>query len=503
MTKVRTRFAPSPTGSLHLGGVRTAFYNWLFARQNKGTFVLRIEDTDAERSTEESAKGIIESMQWLGLNWDEGPFFQSERLGIYFDHLEKLRKAGHIYPAFDTQEELDEMRAIAKKEKRNPIYDRRALKLTEAEIKQKMDAGEPFVWRFKVPDTEYTEIPELLMGEPDEHKIRNSTIGDFIITRPGTKDNPGMPLYNFACVIDDALMDITHVIRGMEHLPNTPKQVLMYKALGYKVPQFIHLPIIMKNNKKMSKRDKDYDPNFPVSILERRDLGYLPDATLNFIALLGWSHPESQELLTPFEILENFSVDRLNKANPNFDEQKYMFINGWHVKNRHDYELVETVTPHLEKAGYDLSAYSKSDLEKMMAMEKERCHLLSQFPEALKFFFITPESYEEKGIRKSFYVPEADFILETTVKMISALTDEEMNRATLDSKLAAMVMDLGIKYGIVGPIIRLAITGRTKTPGLAEIIEVLGKDETVKRLENARAFIKTLPPLPVESEATA
>lgn len=498
MNKIRTRFAPSPTGSLHLGGVRTAFYNWLFARQNNGTFVLRIEDTDAERSTEESAKGIIESMKWLGLNWDEGPFFQSERLAIYFDHLEKLRKNGFIYPAFDTQQELDEMRELAKKQKRNPIYDRRALKLTDYEIKQKMDAGEPFVWRFKVPDSEFTEIPELLMGEQDDHKIRNATIGDFIITRPGTKNNPGMPLYNFACVIDDALMEISHVIRGMEHLPNTPKQVLIYKALGYNVPKFVHLPIIMKNNKKMSKRDKDYDPNFPVSILERRDLGYLPDATLNFIALLGWSHPLSKELLTPFEILENFSLDRLNKANPNFDEQKYLFINGWHVKNRNDDELVQIVSPFLQKAGYETSKYNKENLEKMMAMEKERCHLLAQFPEALNFFFVAPETYEEKGIRKSFYQPQADLILQTTAKMIASLDDTEMNKASLDSKLANMVMNLGIKYGIVGPIIRLAITGKTKTPGLAEIIEVLGKNETINRLEKARVFIKSLPPLPID-----
>lgn len=490
---VRTRFAPSPTGSLHLGGVRTAFFNWLFARQTGGKFILRIEDTDAERSTEESSKGIIESMKWLGLDWDEGPFYQSERLNIYYEHLEKLKQSGHIYPCFDTQEELEEMRELARKEKRNPIYDRRALKLSPEEIKRKMDAGEEFAWRFKVPDDEYTEIPELLMGSPEDRKIKNETIGDFIITRPGTKDKPGMPLYNFACVVDDALMNITHVFRGMEHLPNTPKQVLMYKAFGYEVPKFIHMPIIMKNNKKMSKRDKDYDPRFPVSILERRDLGYLPDATLNFLALLGWSHPESLELLTPEEILHTFSVDRLNKANPNFDEQKYTFVNAWHLKNRSNAELAEGVKPFMQKAGLNIEEYSGAQLEAMMEIEKERCHLLSEFPEALAYFFADPETFEEKGVNKSFYVKELPLIIDTAVNTIKNIPDNDMEKEKIDLILADMVAGLGIKYGIVGPIIRLALTGRTRSPGLAEIIEIMGKERAVRRLLYAKDFASKLP----------
>ena len=490
--QVRTRFAPSPTGSLHLGGVRTAFFNWLYARQNGGVFVLRIEDTDAERSTEESSKGIIESMKWLGLDWDEGPFYQSQRLDIYFEHLKKLADKGAIYPAFDTPEELEAMREEARRAKKNPIYDRRALRLSKDEVQHRIDSGEEFVWRFKVPDEGYTEIPELLMGTQDEHKILNSTIGDFIITRPGTKDKPGMPLYNFACVVDDALMKITHVFRGMEHLPNTPKQVLMYNAFGYEVPQFIHMPIIMKNNKKMSKRDPDYDPRFPVSILERRDLGYLPEATLNFLALLGWSHPESQELLTPEEILKTFSVDRLNKANPNFDEDKYMHTNAWHLKNKSDAELVVLTKPFMEKAGLDLSMYDEKNLERMMAMEKERCHTLAQFPEALSYFFVAPSTYEEKGVEKSFKNENADKILESAASMILGLADSDMVKETIDAKLAAFVEASGIKYGIVGPILRLALTGRTRSPGLHEVIEVLGKAETAARLQTARKFIGSL-----------
>jgi glutamyl-tRNA synthetase len=493
--EIRTRFAPSPTGSLHLGGVRTAFFNWLFARQNNGKFILRIEDTDAERSTEESAKGIIESMKWLGLDWDEGPFFQSERLDIYNQHLNKLREEGKIYPAFDTMEELEAMREKAREAKQNPIYDRRALELSTAEIEAKMKAGEPFVWRFKVDMDEYTDIPELLMGNEKDHKIKNSTFGDFIITRPGTLENPGMPLYNFACVIDDALMRISHVFRGMEHLPNTPKQVLLYKAFGYEVPKFIHMPIIMKNGKKMSKRDPDYDPNFPVSILERRDLGYLPEATLNFLALLGWSHPESQELLTVEEILKDFSTDRLNKANANFDEGKYAHINGWHLKNYPNEKLVDMVTPFLEKAGYDVNMYNRTNLCRMMEMEKERCHLLNQFPDALYFFFNEPTEYEEKGIKKSFMNENADNILKMTIDMLNGLSENEKDKQTLDVKLAEMVAASGIKYGIVGPIIRLAITGRTVSPGLADILEVIGTEKACIRLQKAREWIKALPPL--------
>ena len=278
----------------------------------------------------------------------------------------------------------------------------------------------------------------------------------------------------------------------LEHLPNTPKQVLMYNAFGYEVPQFIHMPIIMKNNKKMSKRDPDYDPRFPVSILERRDLGYLPEATLNFLALLGWSHPESQELLTPEEILKTFSVDRLNKANPNFDEDKYMHTNAWHLKNKSDAELVVLTKPFMEKAGLDLSMYDEKNLERMMAMEKERCHTLAQFPEALSYFFVAPSTYEEKGVEKSFKNENADKILESAASMILGLADSDMVKETIDAKLAAFVEASGIKYGIVGPILRLALTGRTRSPGLHEVIEVLGKAETAARLQSARKFIGSL-----------
>ena len=491
--EIRTRFAPSPTGSLHLGGVRTAFFNWLFARQNNGKFILRIEDTDMERSTEESAKGILESMKWLGLDWDEGPFFQSQRLDIYRQHLDRLREEGKIYPAFDSVEELEEMREEARKAKHNPIYDRRALDLSPQQIEAKMKAGEPFVWRFKVDMDAYTEIPELLMGNEKDRHIKNSTFGDFIITRPGTLDNPGIPLYNFACVIDDALMNITHVFRGMEHLPNTPKQVLLYESFGYEVPKFVHMPIIMKNGKKMSKRDHDYDPKYPVSILERRDLGYLPEATLNFLALLGWSHPESEELLSREEILKTFSTERLNKANANFDEGKYMHINGWHLKNRDNKSLVDMVRPFLESAGFNVDMYSNDDLCKMMEMEKERCHLLSQFPDALYFFFNESCEYEEKGVDKSFRDENADYVLSMTIDMLSALTEGEKDKQTIDEKLANMVANSGLKYGVVGPIIRLALTGRTKSPGLADVLEVLGTEKACARLQKARNFISSLP----------
>jgi glutamyl-tRNA synthetase len=239
-----TRFAPSPTGYLHVGGARTALYNWLFARRQSGKFILRIEDTDVERSTDDSTRGIFESLQWLGLNWDEGPYYQSKRLDIYREHLNRLYSKGWIYPAFDTKEELEAMRARAMAEKRNPIYDRSSLKLSSDEVASRIAAGDEFTWRFKVPDEGYTDVPELLMGG-EENRVKNDALGDFIITRPGTQDNPGMPLYNFVCTVDDALMGVTHVIRGVEHLTNAARQVLLYHALDYSVPYFVHLPIII------------------------------------------------------------------------------------------------------------------------------------------------------------------------------------------------------------------------------------------------------------------
>ena len=485
---VRTRFAPSPTGYLHLGGARTALYNWLYARKNNGKFILRIEDTDVERSTEASANAILEAMQWLGLDWDEGPFYQSQRLDLYRQKLDLLYKSGAIYPAFETKEELEAARAKAMAEKKNPIYDRASLKLSAEEVESRLKSGMPFVWRFKVPDEGYTEVPELLMGGKDT-RTRNSTIGDFAISRPGTIDDPGMPLYNFVCTVDDAEMDISLVIRGNEHLTNATKQVLLYQAMGYKVPEFVHLPIILKNGKKMSKRDVDADGKFPVAVMERAKLGYLPQATLNHVALLGWSHPDGKEIMELEEMARVFTLDRLNKANPNFDEKKYFHFNSHYIAQMSDDDLLAMIKPCMETAGLDVSRFGDETLKKMIGLEKTRCQILSEFPHALSYFFAAPTDYEEKGKTKHFFAEDIDGvkIIDAAIEALSAL--QTFDHETIEHALAATVEKLAVPYKVFGPAIRLALTGRMQSPGLAEMMEIMGRDESLARLNYARDFI--------------
>ena len=480
--KVRTRFAPSPTGSLHVGGVRTALFNWLFARKNNGTFILRIEDTDVERSTEASAQGIIESLQWLGLNWDEGPFFQSARAEIYREHLRLLQDKGAIYPAFESKEELEARRATAMAEKRNPMYDRVSLKFSKEEVQRKMDAGESFVWRFKVPDEGYTEVPERLMADAD-YRLKNDTIGDFVITRPGTKNEPGVPLYNFVCAIDDALMEITHVIRGVEHLPNTAKQLLILHALGYPSPEYIHLPLIMKHGKKMSKRDIDADGRFPVSVLERRDLGYLPEATLNHLALLGWSPADGEEIFTLEKLIASFDLDRLSKSNANFDEDKYFFLNAEYIKNMASEALLPLLLPYFEKAKLNLNQFDHTTLIALIDLEKTRAKTLAEFPQALAYFFARPTSYDEAGMKKFFQNEnsQAPEILRATIEALKALAKFDIT--SIDERLHQVRDQLGLSFSKFGPVIRLALTGRTNSPSISEIMVIMGKEEVIERLK--------------------
>lgn len=482
--EIITRFAPSPTGYLHVGGARTALYNWLFARKNGGKFILRIEDTDEERSTQASTDGILESMTWLGLDWDEGPIFQSQRLDIYYSMMDKLKAANLIYPAFETKEELDAMRAKAMAEKRNPIYDRASLKLSEDEVQSRIQSGKQFTWRFRVPDIGVTEVPELLMGS-EQTKFENRAIGDFIITRPGTIDKPGMPLYNFVCAVDDALMNISHVIRGVEHFTNAARQVLLHQALGNTIPTFLHLPLIMKNGKKMSKRDADADGKYPVSVAARAELGYLPEATLNHLALLGWSHPEGKELLEMEDLLENFDLARLNKANANFDEKKYLHFNSYHIMKKSDGELLELLKPYFEKYELDMGKYDIPTLHKIIAIEKTRCKILSEFPDALSFFFKRPDKYEDGGLQN--IDPKAVDVLNKVMDVLPQL--EEVSLHSIEELLAKIVKDMDIPFKVLGQSLRLALTGRTKSPSLPEIIDVLGIDETVSRIKGFQQYI--------------
>ncbi|MCC6547247.1 glutamate--tRNA ligase [Candidatus Sumerlaeota bacterium] len=494
---MRVRFAPSPTGFLHLGGARTALFNWLLAKQNNGVFILRIEDTDAERSTEESTGQILDSLQWLGLQWDEGPYFQSQRLELYREHIERLYKEGKIYPAFESPEELEAERERALAEKRNPIYNRASLRLPKEEVDRRLAAGERFVWRFKVPDEGHTDVPETLMSGAADCKFENAAMGDFVISRAGTMKEPGWPLYNFCCVVDDALMGISHVIRGQEHLSNAARQVLLYQAFGYPVPTFTHLPLIMKNNKKMSKRDKDADPAFPVSVSGRRDLGYLQEATVNFISLLGCSYPMEEEIFPVDVLIKNFNLDRLQKSNANFDEDKYLFQNAWYLRNLPREDVVERVKPFIEAAGYDweraapVSHGAEKWLADIIGLEIERCKLLSEFPAALSYFFIAPSEYEQRGVTKIFHnegVPELLDAVAEALLLTTPFTKEAMEDA-----LRRLGDAKGLGFGKIAQPVRLAATGRTASPGLFDVLEHLGREEVIRRLVKAKEWLQSNP----------
>lgn len=480
-----TRYAPSPTGFLHLGGLRTALYNWLYARANNGKFLLRIEDTDRARHQEASVDQILDAMRWIGIDWDAEPVFQSKRGDLYRTYLDKLIEQDMVYPAFETMEELDAMRQKAMAEKRPAVYDRSALKLSKDEAAAKIAAGVPYVLRFKTPDSGDTMVPDLLMGR-EECRFANSQIGDFAITRPGTGDEPLQPLYNFVVTVDDALMDISHVIRGVEHLGNAAKQTLLYQAWGFEVPKFLHLPLIMKGGKKMSKRDEDADPRYPVSVTARRELGYLSEATANYIALLGWTAPDEKELFELDELIQAFSLERLSKSNANFDEDKYLHINGWHIRQIENDDLTQRLEPFLTKAGYDPQC---DWLPRAVHLVKERCSLLADFSDALSYFYAAPESYEEKGVNKFFKTAISGNVLSTVAARLAELDNFEAG--AIEALLHKTVEDMELKFGKFGPVIRLALTGRMQSPGLAEVMEILGREESTARLNAALDYIKT------------
>ena len=482
--KIRTRYAPSPTGYLHLGGLRTALYNWLFARSMGGEFVIRVEDTDRARHVDASVDQILQSMKLVGMDWDAEPVFQSERHDLYMRHFEMLREKGLVYPAFETMEELEAMRQTAMAEKRPAVYSRAARDLPWDEAKAKIAEGIPHVWRFKTPLEGETVVNDMLMGG-DECRFANAQIGDFAITRPHNKGEELQFLYNYVVTVDDADMGITHVIRGVEHLGNAAKQLLLYKAWDYTPPKFLHLPLILKNGKKMSKRDTDTDGRFPVSVTERHELGYVPSAIANYIALLGWTAADDNELMTLDDLREKFSLDRLGRSNANFDEDKFLHINAWHIRHMDEGQLLSEVKPFLEKSGY---APDAPWLKKAVHLVKERCNLLAEFPDALSYFYHAPETYEEKAVEKFFKSEISDDVLETTSGRLSALDDFSEDK--IEALLKQTVEDMGLKFGKFGPVLRLALTGRMQSPGLAEVMVVLGADESVKRLQAAREYIQ-------------
>lgn len=476
MTTVRTRFAPSPTGYLHIGGARTALFNWLFAKHHKGIFVLRIEDTDQERSTQEAIQAILDSMTWMGLDWDEGPFYQTERYDLYRKHAYRLLEQGKAYRCYCTPKELEAKRTQAFQEGRAPRYDRKC------RARADQPEGQSFALRFKAPLDGTTIVHDLVQGDVT---FPNAELDDLIILR-----SDGSPTYNFCVVIDDVTMEITHVIRGNDHLSNTPKQILLYEALGYPIPKFAHIPLILGQDKsKLSKR------HAAVAVLSYQDSGYLPEALVNYLVRLGWGHGD-QEIFTFQEMIEKFSLEGVGKSAGVFDTEKLLWLNQHYIKEAQPERLAELLMPFLERNhpfltspvnGKELSKGS-AWLKKVIITLQERSKTLVEMAEAMNYYFADEIEYHEKAAKKILRPVAAD-ILEELLPHLEPL--ESFDPQTLDSVICGFMEEKDLKLVKVAQPIRVAITGGSASPGLFDVMALLGKAVVIRRIRQAIEWIRT------------
>lgn len=475
---VRVRFAPSPTGSLHIGGARTALFNWLFARRHQGSFILRIDDTDLERSSEESYRQILSSLKWLGLDWDEGPYLESERLELYRRAAERLLQEGKAYLCYCTPEELAARRQEAQAKGLAPMYDRRCRHLTPQERCRLEDEGRRPAIRLSVPDSGTTVVKDVIRGEV---VFDNATIDDFIIVKSN-----GMPTYNFATVVDDHDMGITHVIRAEEHLSNTPKQILVFQALGYELPVFAHVPMILAPDRsKLSKR------HGATSVEEYRDAGYLPEAIINYLALLGWS-PEGEEEILPLEtIIRQFSLERVSKNAAIYDTKKLTWINGHYLREGDLDRITRLAIPFLQAKGLVPDPFPEEYypyVRSAVGAVRDRVKTLGEVAEAASYFFANISEYEEKGVRKFFAQPGVIPLLQKAKERLQGL--EVFTAETTERAYRELAAELNIPAGQLIHPTRLAVSGRTMGPGLFDILEILGRDKVVGRLDRAISWIR-------------
>lgn len=482
---VRVRFAPSPTGELHIGGARTAIYNWAFAKAMGGSFILRIEDTDPERSTEENKQVILRAMKWLGLTWDEGPevggdfgpYLQTQRFDTYTSALERLKQRDAVYPCFCTKEELDEKRAAAEKSEGGYSgYDRTCRNLSKEEAQRRIEAGEPHVWRLKVPENHGPiEFHDAVYGDMS---FPIEVMDDMILVR-----TDGTPTYNFAVVCDDANMQITHVIRGDDHLSNTPRQILIYEALGFEVPTFAHLSMILgADGRKLSKRRN------ATSVEQYQAMGYLPDALVNFLALLGWSL-DGETTIIPREVLcKEFNLERITRKDAIFDETKLDWMNGEYIKAMGAKAWVDAVSPFLIEAGLTTKEAIEENeewYEKLYPLVAERMKRLTEAPEKLAFIFDGPTvKLDEKSVQKNLLKEgcRADEVLR---KVRAILADESIpwQCDPLQDTCRELVDTLGLKAKLIFQPIRVAVTGSQVSPPLFESIELMKRSDVVARID--------------------
>ena len=478
---IRVRFAPSPTGYLHIGGARTALFNWLYTRHYNGTFVLRIEDTDLVRSTDEAVTAILDGMKWLGLDWDEGPekggeygpYFQTQRLNLYKPFVDRLLTSGEAYYCYCTPEELKTRRKKEMARGKAYIYDRKCLNLSEAEKEKiKREGRKPSI-RLKMPDRKII-VQDLIKGKME---FDSKLFSDFVLVK-----SDGIPTYNFAVTIDDILMKISLVMRGDDHISNTPKQIVIYQALEAPIPDFAHIPMIMgSDNTRLSKR------HGATSVMEFQKMGFLPEAVVNYIAHLGWSSGTDREVFSTAELIEGFALDKVSSHAAVFDMEKLNWFNGEYLKEMPNEMYVKNLTPFLEEAGfidYLSDIEMKSWLEKIVSLMKTRVKNFRQFLEYGDYFFkedfVTDENAEQ--ILKQNGVKN---ILKNLVKGLQEL--DSWDEGSIETKVREIATQLNIKGRQIIHPTRAALSGKTVGPSLFALMEVLGKDKNIKRLEKTIA----------------
>jgi nondiscriminating glutamyl-tRNA synthetase len=476
--EIRVRIAPSPTGYLHVGTARTAIFNWLFARHNNGKFVIRIEDTDPTRSKPELIGPIFDSFKWLGLDWDEEPLFQSTRMENYMPYIEKLLETEVAYQCFCTSDELDAARKKAMAEKKPFGYGGKCRRLSVSDIKDCLDDGKKCAIRLKIPEGE-TSYDDLLLGNITR---QNSEIEDFVICR-----GDGRAVYNLAVVVDDHEMGITHVIRGNDHISNTFKQIHIYNALGLTLPKFGHVPLILqKDRKKLSKRRGAKD------VAEYGSEGILPEALFNFLCLLGWSPKDDREFLSQEELIKIFELKNVSASNPIFDEDKLLALNGEYIRNMPDHKLAALVAPLLVQAELQSKYWLETRWEylmKVVALLKERCRRTTDFVTLGVYFFNSEYEYDAKAEKKQFTPENKEYLLKLKESFDKL---DNFNKENLEAALDGVAESLDINRATLIHPTRLAVSGLSGGPGLFDILETIGIDQTISRLDRAIKHIENM-----------
>ena len=462
-----TRFPPSPTGYLHVGNARTAIFNWLYARHMKGKFILRIEDTDTVRSTQEAIDAIFQALEWLGIDWDEGPYYQTQRLDIYNDYLQRLINSDQAYYCTCSPEDLETMRRKAMASGGKPKYDGTCRN-------KRLPKSEGAVVRLKAPLSGTTVVQDVIKGNI---VFQNEELDDFILCR-----SDGIPTYNFAVVIDDITMQVNTVIRGDDHVMNTPKQILIYHALERPLPTFGHVPMVLgKDKSRFSKR------HGAVSVSAYRDKGYLPGAMLNYLVRLGWSHGD-QEFFTRQELIEVFDLAHIGRSAGVFDPEKLLALNAEHIRATAPDKLVEPLKPFLKHHGVEIK--DSALLQMVIGTLHARSKTLEEMAQSALFYFVDPVDYEQKAVKK-FFNPAAAECLQLMIKQFEKL--QKFSEENLENAFKEVVDQTGMKLGQIAQPVRLALTGKTASPGIFEVSAILGKDKVISRLQKAIRYIKAKP----------